>query len=164
MSRCNYHRGFSLVELIVVMVIIGLLAAMVIPRLSRGSKGSTEAALEGDLRIIRQAIILYAAEHNNKFPGPDADSVVAQLTQYSNRLGSTSTKRAGAYVFGPYLVAIPPCPFGENAGSSDILIDSGNSPPKVNTSGGEGWAYNPNTGEFTANTEEKTEAEMAMGG
>ncbi len=164
MSQRNYYRGFSLVELIVVMVIIGLLASMAIPRISRGSKGSAEAALEGDLRIIRQAIILYAAEHSNTFPGPTADRVVAQLTQYSNRLGSTSTKRTGAYVFGPYLVAIPPCPFGENAGSSDILIDNGNTPPKVNTSGGEGWAYNPNTGEFIANTEEKTEAEMAMGG
>jgi prepilin-type N-terminal cleavage/methylation domain-containing protein len=161
MSRPDYCRGFSLVELIVVMVIIGLLASMAIPRLSRGSEGAVDAAADADLRIVRQAIVLYAAEHSNTFPGPDADSVVAQLTQHSNRWGATSAKPTSAYVLGPYLVAIPPCPIGVNAGSDDILIDTKNSPPQVDTSGGEGWVYNPNTGELIANAEGGNEAKGA---
>jgi general secretion pathway protein G len=153
-----HRRAFSLVELIVVMLIIGMLASLAIPRLSRGSEGALEASVHEDLRVVRQALILYAAEHNNVFPGPEADSAAGQLTQYSDLKGNTSSKRTGAYVYGPYLVAVPPCPIGPNAGSRDILIDDTNSPPEPNPGSGDGWVYNPKTGEFLPNINESFEA------
>ena len=144
-------------------MIIGMLASMAIPRLSRGTEGSAAMALAADLKIVRHALITYAAEHNNAFPGATADRVVAQLTQYSNRTGGTSASKGGAYLFGPYLLRIPPCPVGPNSGSSDILIDAANSPPQVKTSGGEGWVYNPNTGEFIANADGGDAAKINAG-
>lgn len=153
MFRCvRKTKGFSLVELVVVIVIIGILAAMAIPRLSRGSAGAGSAAVAGNLATVRAAINLYAAEHNSKFPSGTAANIVAQLTQYTDVNGATSTTKTSPYVYGPYLVAIPPAPVGENAGSRTILVDSANSPPQVDPSGGEGWVYNPNTGEFLINT------------
>jgi len=155
-------RGFSLVELVVVIVIIGIIAAMAIPRLSRGAAGATEAALRGNLALLRSAINLYAAEHNNNFPGPDAASVVAQLTQYSAADGTTSATRDPAnFPFGPYLVSIPPCPVVSGANADQILIDNVNSPPAVNTTNGEGWVYNPNTGEIIANSSATDESGQA---
>lgn len=153
MFRCvRNSKGFSLIELVVVIVIIGILAALAIPRLSRGNAGASSAAVASNLATIRAAINMYAAEHSSTYPSGTAANIVAQLTQYTDRNGNTSATKTGAFIYGPYLVAIPPAPVGENVGSRTIRVDTANSPPQVNTSGGEGWAYNPNTGEFIINT------------
>ncbi len=143
--------GFSLVELVVVIVIIGILAAIAVPRLSRGSSGANEASLSANLATIRHAIHLYAAEHNNTFPGPDGPGFTNQLTMFTDKDGNTSATRDQTHIYGPYLVSVPRCPVGENTGSADILI-SADSPPTPVPGGGEGWVYNKDTGEFTANT------------
>lgn len=150
--RMPRNRGFSLVELVVVIVIIAILAAMAIPRLSRGAAGANDSALMGNLSVLRNAINLYAAEHNNTFPGPTAVRVEEQLTLYSSAAGATNSSPSSTYKFGPYLVSVPPCPVGNPSDPTGILIDTSNSPPVVDTSGGEGWAYNPNTGVIIANT------------
>lgn len=154
MRASDTHRvtaaAFSLVEVVVVVVIIGLLASMAIPRLSRGAEGATDAALDGDLAIVRRAIQRYAGEHG-KLPGPTPQDFVAQLTQYSDADGATSGSRSSRYRYGPYLVAIPPAPVGPHAGSSAVFIDAVNSPPKAEPSRPAGWVYNPVTGEFYAN-------------
>ncbi len=148
---CTARRGFSLVELIVVIVIIGLLAAIAIPRLSRGSQGASISAAARDLSAVRAAIMYYALEHENAFPGPTAEEFADQLTQYSTRAGDTAHTRGGAYIYGPYLHAIPPAPLGANAGSADVLIDSTSSPPIARSLEPCGWVYNPTTGEFLLN-------------
>lgn len=150
-SRVN-RAGFSLVELVVVIVIIGIIAAMAIPRLSRGSAGASDSALAGNLAMIRNAINLYAAEHKNKFPGHDGGDAADHLTMYTSVTGATNATKTATYKFGPYLVAVPPCPVGTPTSAAAILIDTANSPPTVNTGGGEGWVYNSTTGEFLANT------------
>lgn len=150
--RRTRSMAFSLVELVVVIVIIGILAAIAIPRLSRGAGGASNSAVAANLATVRNAIALYATEHKNAFPGPDAAGFKNKLTMYSDAAGNTNATKTSVFVYGPYLYSIPPCPVGENAGSADILIDSTNSPPTVVTAGGQGWLYNPTSGEFVANT------------
>lgn len=155
MSRAhaqNRRNAFSLVELVVVIVIIGIIAAMAIPRLSRGSAGAGDSALAYNLAIVRNAINLYATEHSMKYPGHDSGDMVDHLTLYTALDGTTSTTRDDAHPFGPYLLAVPPCPVGDPNDPTGVLIDSTNSPPNVDVSGGQGWAYNPTTGEFIANS------------
>jgi prepilin-type N-terminal cleavage/methylation domain-containing protein len=139
--------GFSLVELVIVIVIIGILAAIAIPRLSRGSQGATQSALAANLSLVRNAISIYAAEHNTTWPGPDAAGFETKLTTATTITGGTPT--AGERKYGPYLLAIPPCPVGTKAGESTVKVVTGTTPlPDDST----GWLYNSDTGEFLANT------------
>ena len=157
MLRSEKHKaGFTLVELVLVIVIIGVLAAIAIPRLSRGSAGANQAALQANLSTVRNALAVYAAEHNNKFPGPDAAGFKDDLTTYTNVGGDSQAAKDPTHKFGPYLVAIPPCPVGEAAGTAtaaNVLI-SATSPPTPDTTNGEGWVYNVTTGEFLPNTDQ----------
>lgn len=141
--------AFSLVELVVVIVIIGIIAAMAIPRLSRGTAGAADSSLAGNLAIIRNAINIYEAEHNGSYP-TEAD-FEDQLLTYTSLTGATNATRTATYLYGPYLQAIPPCPVGDQTSPTAVAFDSINSPPSVTADTG-GWIYNPNTGEFLANT------------
>jgi len=141
--------AFSLVELVVVIVIIGIIAAMAIPRLSRGTAGAGDSALAGNLAIIRNAINLYSAEHNGAFP--TQAKFTEQLTMYTSLTGAESATRDAAHPYGPYLMSIPPCPVGDQTSPTAIDFDTSNSPPSVTADNG-GWIYNPNTGDFVANT------------
>lgn len=166
--RLNEKKsGFSLVELVVVIVIIGILAAIAIPRLSRGSTGASQSALSANLATVRGAIALYAIEHNNKFPGADAAGFKDKLTKYTDISGDAQAAKDNTHIYGPYLAAIPPCPVGQNAGkttAADILIDSTNSPPTPVPASGQGWVYNPTTGEFFPNTDQTDDSGKAFTG
>ena len=142
-------RGFSLVELVIVVVIVGLLAAIAIPRFSRGAAGATDSALAGDLAVLRNAIEMYAAEHNGNFP--EAATFSAQLTQYTNLTGGTSaTKNAATHPYGPYLHAVPALKDGNYAGNSGVVAQSG-TPSAESTTAGAGWLYDATTGQIWAN-------------
>lgn len=140
--------GFSLVELVVVIVIIGIIAAMAIPRMSRGSAGASDAALSGDLAVLRSALNLYAAEHNSAFPSGTGPEVATKLTGYTDSTGAAWTS---GHKYGPYVAAIPVCPVGGMSSPTAILISTA-SPPTVVETNGEGWVYNVTTGEILANT------------
>jgi general secretion pathway protein G len=143
-----------------VVVIIGIIAAIAVPRLGSGSQGAGESALLGSLAAMRNAIDRYAAEHGGAFPGAVADGLggaagtalafTNQLTLSSDAQGGCSTTPAAGFGFGPYLRRIPPVPVGPNSSAATIAIDSTNSPPLV-TGGSEAWVYNPTTGEILAN-------------
>lgn len=149
--RRRKRRAFTLVEMVMVVMIIGMISSMAIPRISRGASAAADATLAADLTVVRKAILYFAAEHNGAFPGPNSARFTTGLTQYSDAAGQGSVTRTTTYLYGPYLQAIPPCPIGPNRGSSKVLIDATNSPPRTDVSSGDGWVYNPNTGEFFAN-------------
>ncbi len=155
------HRGgktgFSLVELVIVIVIIGILAAIAIPRLSRGASGAGQSAVKANLATIRAAISMYAVEHKNVYPGPATNDFVAKLTKFSDVDGATvDSKGSGdtTHIYGPYLLAVPPCPVGENAGktTANKVLVVASTPPVPAPGTGEGWVYNATTGEFLPNT------------
>ncbi len=152
------HRGgktgFSLVELVVVIVIIGILAAIAIPRLSRGASGAGQSAVKANLATLRAAISMYAAEHKNVFPGTTADDFAAKLTKYTDADGGTADVKDATHIYGPYLLVVPPCPVGENAGktTANKVLVVATSPPVPAPGTGEGWVYNATSGEFYPNT------------
>lgn len=138
-AKCS--RAFSLLELIIVVVIIGIIAAIAIPRLSRGTTGDEESALIGDLRILREAIEYYKVEHRNSLP--DKDNIADQLTKYTSISGAVSDTRDTVHIYGPYIAGVPPLPIGERTGNTGIATKNGS---------GVGWIYKKNTGHLYANT------------
>jgi general secretion pathway protein G len=61
------NRGFTLLELLFVLVVVALLAGIVGPMLTGSISRARETALKEDLRVLRKAIDDYYAD-NNKYP------------------------------------------------------------------------------------------------
>ncbi len=142
MTRQKQQRknAFSLLEVVIVVAIIAILAAIGIPRMSRGSRGAGDSALKANLAVLRNAIDLYAAEHQGTYP--TLISITDQLTKSSNDSGATGGTKAAGYIYGPYLRKVPPLPVGANKGNTGISSADGI---------GVGWIYTASTGEITAN-------------
>ena len=140
-THLSFRPGFSLLELVIVVVIIGIVAAIAVPRLSRSATGAADAVLRSDLAVLRKAIDLYAIEHGGKFPDPK--NVTAKLTLYTNFVGHHFGLMTKEHIYGPYLRSIPPVPVGPNRGQTGIAIE-----PKE----GVGWIYDPMVGQIRANS------------
>ena len=62
------NKGFTLIELILVTVIIGILAGMVALNFAGRTEEARVKAAKGDIHTLQTAIDLYALDHNDKFP------------------------------------------------------------------------------------------------
>ena len=130
-----------------VVVIIGLIAAIAIPRLSRGAAGAADASLSGDLAVLRDAVDRYSTEHSGTFPTVAA--FTNQLTLYSSGTGATNATRSTTYLYGPYLRAVPAQPVGNRKGQSGVAAADAATV---------GWIYNETTGARNANTTTEADA------
>jgi prepilin-type N-terminal cleavage/methylation domain-containing protein len=65
-----HQKGFTLVEIMIVVAIIALLAAIAVPSFLRARKRSQASRILNDLRLIDSALDQYAIEHNKKTNDP----------------------------------------------------------------------------------------------
>ena len=157
-------KAFSLVELVIVIVILGIIAAIAIPRISSGSRNAGESALKANLASLRNGIDWYYGEHNNTFPGANADgggnaadsegAFQSQLTLYSDINGNVSATKDPAYPMGPYIRSFPALPVGANATKDTVSMNNLPAPLVANPGDGNGWVYSTNTGQIIANADE----------
>ncbi len=132
------QKGFTLVELLIVVIILGILAAVVIPQFNTAASESKEAALASNLATVRQAIEMYKVQHNDTFP---TSAIVLQLTNSTDIAGATTGS-----AYGPYLRNA----FPKNPVSSVATVATGTSISTPSDQTG-GWAYDTVLGEFRAN-------------
>jgi general secretion pathway protein G len=131
------EQGFTLVELLIVVIILGILAAVVIPQFNTAAAESKEAALASNLATIRQAVELYKVQHNDTFPGA---TIVTQLTTTTDATGAAGTK------YGPYIRNS----FPANPVDGSAAVATAATMPGAVTGAG-GWIDATGNGEFRAN-------------
>ena len=77
--------GFTLVEILIVVVILGILAAIVIPQFTDASTEAKTSSLCSDLQTVRSQLELYKIQHNDALPQPEAGGATwTRMTQYTD--------------------------------------------------------------------------------
>ena len=160
--------GFTLLELLIVVVILSTLAAVVVPSFSESSAGSQTGVVNQNIKIVQSAIDRFHITHGY-YPGPSnwgkgcsgfsqnlhaktqGQYLRNRLTLYTNRDGvvcdSRTDQKRNVYPLGPYLRhQIPLNPV--NNSRSVYVYASGST---RNASAEKyGWAYSYDTGYFSA--------------
>jgi general secretion pathway protein G len=100
----NRKSGFTLVEILIVVIILGILAAIVIPQFTNASTSARVASLQGQLQTLRSQIQLFKLQHNDVLPDLVTNQW-AQLLSKTNVSGAVDVTVTGIY--GPYLESTP---------------------------------------------------------
>ncbi len=152
-------RGFTLVELLIVVIILAILAAVVIPQFAASTDDAKMASLDTTLANMRSALDLYYQQHG-EYPAANGDGVnaagsllafVNQLSQYTDKDGNASNTKDAAHKYGPYLrrADVPTEPMTE---SQAIKIESAGTLGMTAEAGDPGgWRYDYKTGQFIVN-------------
>jgi type II secretion system protein G len=115
--------GFTLVEILIVVVILGILAAIVIPQFTDASEQAKESSLVSDLQTMRSQVELFKVHHNGLVPGAGGGTTPEQaLTGLTNVSGAVQTA-PGTGVYGPYLQKLPKNPFTDGRGINGAAED-----------------------------------------
>ena len=161
--RRRLSSGFTLVELLVVVVILGVLAAIAIPQFSSNTEDAKLAALDSSLAEMRNSVELYYHQHNAAYPGArkytdgsaagttaEADTAfIKQLTLYSAVTGKTNNSKDTTYKYGPYLKkGVPKNPFNELATVKTDITTTDIS--AATSSGTSAWKFYVKTGRLMA--------------
>ncbi len=133
-------KAFTLVELLIVISILGIMAAIVLPTFQSHLQKTREAAAKDSLRIFRTAIEAYAAKNNGIPPGyPGNDPIKHPIPpEVSSQLADP----------GEYLQSMPENPFN---GMNDLLVFVDAAPFPTEADGTSGWMYKPATKEIRLN-------------
>lgn len=83
-------RGFTLVEVMIIVVILGILSGVAIPKIGQRIRGSAESETKGSLSILRSALLIYFADNI----GVDVSSFSALIPKY---IASIPTAKLGTY-------------------------------------------------------------------
>src|SRR3954465_15405442 len=99
-QRTN-KSGFTLVEILIVVIIIGILAAIVIPQFTNASQDARKSSLTSQLQTIRSQVELYKLQHTDVLPNITGSgwALLTGKTTIQGTMGSGS--------YGPYLQQIP---------------------------------------------------------
>ena len=154
------EKGFTLVELLIVVIVLAVLAGIVIPQFSSSTDDAKLGVLQSDLAAMRKAVELYYHQHNSVYPGgvtsnyaghsKEDEWFVDQLTLYTNVGGEAVAVKDATHKYGPYLKKeIPINPFNDKNTvkinkSEENLVDA-------IADASSGWKFYTLTGQLFAN-------------
>jgi general secretion pathway protein G len=131
------RSAFTLVELLIVVIILGILAAVVIPQFSDASTDAKVSSLMTNLQTIRGQIDLYKLQHNGVVP------VLATFSDQMTKKTDVDGTVNATGKFGPYLQRIPNNPFTIGGTGNDVT-NTAAAPSKA-------WFYDATNIIFKAN-------------
>jgi prepilin-type N-terminal cleavage/methylation domain-containing protein len=151
--------GFSLVELLIVVIILSILAAIVIPQFTSTTQDARQAAAETTLASLRSAIDLYFQQHG-EYPSALGDGTnaagsllafVNQLALFTTNNGNAQTTKDATHIYGPYLrkQEIPLEPLTQSQAIEIINVGTLGLTATAGDPGG--WKYDRQTGQIVIN-------------
>lgn len=163
-KKLRDQAGFTLIEMLIVVIILGILAMLIIPQVSVSTDDARLNTLSSNLGSMRNAIELYYHQHNETYPGRNdnagtatvvaavaATAMLEQLTQYTDINGDVAVARDATHIYGPYLKSntLPMNPYNND---NTVVCDTTTNDITDRTPGGtNGWRFYTLTGVLMAN-------------
>lgn len=125
-GRCvsRLRAGFTLIEILIVVVILGILAALTVPHFGQASSEASVTAARSQLNVLRGQVTLYLAKHGSITPlGNTVAEVVQTLDdadQLSSPLNDEDPGASGFQVSGNYTLTWDP-----NTGAVEAIAPDG---------------------------------------
>jgi general secretion pathway protein G len=131
------------VETLIVVVILGVLAAIVVPQFSQASSEARLSTILGNLQTVRSQIQLYKVQHYDLLPGQTVIGGDVAEADFLAALTNDAT-------YGAYMNKIPENLFISDAADRDAItcINDAAAAPAGNE--GTGWWFNAANGDFRA--------------
>ncbi len=152
MSPSNRSRraGFTLVEVMIVVVILGILTATVLPQFAKSTRDAKETSTIQNLQMMRHQIQFYKTQHDGVLPAEGTTTPATFVSQLSEKTTLAGVVDAVNGSFGPYILGqLPPNAYKS---SREVTVTTGALVAgDYDGSGTHGWAYSSSTGEIRAN-------------
>jgi len=141
MKAIRRNKGFTLIEILIVVIILGILAAIVIPQFSNASTSAKTSAVTSTAQSLRQQVALYKLQHNDNLP-PVATFWTALTTQTDSTGAAYAAATSPDGPWGPYMQSIP----ANSLNQSTVVLDSNvqysaTASPPVQAGSACGWVY-----------------------
>src|SRR5688500_13695846 len=133
----NRRPGFTLVEVLIVVVIMAVLAATIIPQFSDSARDAKISTAKFNLNTLRTQIQFYRAQHN----GAPPSATLAELISKTDDSGAIGT--GATHIYGPYVTAIQENQF---TNSNKVTAATANPPAAASGATDAGWLYHAVSG------------------
>jgi len=139
--KSRSKSGFTLVEILIVVVILGILAAIVIPQFSEASTEARQSSVSSNLQMLRSQIELYKIQHGDAIPAmADLEDALTTKTNFAGAAYTEAMETAGDPSFGPYMQKFP-----DNAVTSFSTLEATTGVPAAADTT-KGWFYDVSNG------------------